>query len=106
VIRKRKEEETMRSLSVWIVATTLSVFGTATFTLCLLWDLAFPAFSMTPIWKVVLPGFQGLTWGSYLLGLAEIIFYALYTAVIFVPTYNWLAHRVGGSESKEEMQHV
>lgn len=26
--------------------------------------------------------------------------------LIFVPIYNWLARRVGGSEPKEGMQHV
>ncbi len=83
----------MRPLNFKVVASTLSLLGVVTFTLCLLWDLAFPAFSMVAIWKAFLPGFQGITWGSYFLGLVEIILYALYTAVIFVPSYNYLQRR-------------
>jgi hypothetical protein len=48
---------------------------------------------MVAIWKVLLPGFQGITWGSYLLGLVEIILYAFYTALIFVPSYNYFQRR-------------
>lgn len=64
-----------------------------TFTICILWDLAVPSYSMVAIWKVLLPGFQGITLGSYVLGLVEVILYALYTAVIFVPSYNYFQRR-------------
>jgi len=84
----------MRPLNFKVVASTLSLFGIVTYTVCLLWDLAFPSLSMVAIWKVLLPGFQGITWGSYLLGLAEIILYALYTALIFVPSYNYFRRRL------------
>ena len=84
----------MRPLNFKVVTSALSFFGVVTFTLCLLWDLAFPSLSMVTIWKVLLPGFQGITWGSYLLGLAEIILYALYTALIFVPGYNYFQRRL------------
>ena len=83
----------MRPLNFKIVASALSLFGVVTFTLCLLWDLTFPSLSMVAIWKVLLPGFQGITWESYLLGLVEIILYALYTALIFVPSYNYFQRR-------------
>jgi hypothetical protein len=87
------EKAPMRPLNFKVVASALSLFGVVTFTLCLRWDLAFPSLSMVTIWKVLLPGFQGITWGSYLLGLAEIILYALYTALIFVPSYNYFQRR-------------
>jgi hypothetical protein len=48
---------------------------------------------MVAFWKVLLPGFQGITWGSYFLGLVEIVLYALYTALIFVPGYNYFQRR-------------
>ena len=48
---------------------------------------------MVAIWKVLLPGFQGVTWGSYFLGLVGIILYALYMALIFVPSYNYFQRR-------------
>ncbi|HSB78814.1 MAG TPA: hypothetical protein VLM91_08505 [Candidatus Methylomirabilis sp.] len=97
----------MRGLSLKVVASALSVFGVVTFSVCLLWDLAFPTFSMAPIWRVVLPGFQGITWRSYALGLVETILYAVYAAVIFVPSYNWLARRLTGQPMTEGgVQHV
>ncbi len=83
----------MRPINFKVVASTLSVFSIVTFTLCLLWDLTFPSYTMVAIWKVLLPGFQGITWGSYFLGLVEIILYALYTALIFVPSYNYFQRR-------------
>ena len=83
----------MRPLNLKVVASALSLFGVVTFTICILWDLTFPSYTMVAIWKVLLPGFQGITWGSYLLGLAEIILYALYAALIFVPSYNYFQRR-------------
>ena len=83
----------MRPLNFKVVASTLSLFGIVTYSVCILWDLAFPAYSMVAIWKVLLPGFQGITLESYLLGLVEIVLYALYTAVIFVPSYNYFQRR-------------
>ena len=83
----------MRPLNLKVVASALSLFWVVTFTICILWDLTFPSYTMVAIWKVLLPGFQGITWGSYLLGLVEIILYALYTSLIFVPSYNYFQRR-------------
>lgn len=83
----------MKSLNFKVVASALALFGVVTFTLCILWDLAVPSLTMVAIWKVLLPGFQAITWGSYFLGLMEIILYGLYTALIFVPSYNYFQRR-------------
>ena len=83
----------MKTLSLKVVASTLTVLAIVTYTVCILWDLAFPHFSMVAIWETLLPGFEGITWGSYFLGLLEIILYAFYTALIFVPTYNYFQRR-------------
>jgi P-type Cu+ transporter len=96
----------MKALNLVAVALALGILGTITFTLCILWDLAFPPLSMVAIWKVLLPGFQGITWGSYLLGLVEVVLYALYTAVIFVPCYNWLARRFTEGPGMGGVKHV
>jgi len=79
----------MKTLRIIEIASTLSVFGAATFTLCILWDLAFPGLAMTKVWEALLPGFKGINWGSYFLGLVEVILYAIYTALVFVPTFNF-----------------
>ena len=78
----------MNSLRFMEVALSLSAFGAITFTLCILWDLAFPSLAMTRLWETLLPGFKGISWGSYFLGLAEVILYGIYTALVFVPTFN------------------
>jgi hypothetical protein len=96
----------MKRLNLWVVTLSLGILGMITFTLCLLWDLAFPSLSMLPTWGVLLPGFQGITWGSYWLGLAEIVLYAFYTAAIFVPTYNWLTRLTGQPTTEGAMRHV
>jgi P-type Cu+ transporter len=97
----------MKPLNLKVVASALSLFGVITFSLCILWDLAFPSLSMLGIWRVLPPGFQGIGWGSYLLGLVEMVLYCLYTAVIFVPLYNWLARSLPGQPmTAAETHHV
>lgn len=83
----------MKPLNFKVVASALSLLGVVTFTVCMLWDVTFPSYTMVAVWKVLLPGFQGITWGSYFLGLVEIILYGLYTALIFVPSYNYFQRR-------------
>lgn len=83
----------MKPLNFTEVASSLSVFGATTFTLCILWDLAFPGLAMTGVWEALLPGFKGISWGSYFLGLVEVILYAIYTALVFVPTFNFFRTR-------------
>lgn len=83
----------MNSLRFTEVALSLSVFGGITFTLCILWDLAFPGLAMTRIWEALLPGFKGISWGSYFLGLVEVVLYSIYTALVFVPTFNFFRAR-------------
>lgn len=83
----------MKPLGFKEVALTLSVFGAITFTLCILWDLAFPGLAMTRAWEALLPGFKGISWGSYFLGLVEVVLYGIYTALVFVPTFNFFRSR-------------
>ncbi len=42
---------------------------------CVVWDLGIPRFAMRAAWMPFLPGFTWLTWGSFLLGLAESLAY-------------------------------
>ena len=83
----------MNPLGFTEMALSLSVFSAITFTLCILWDLAFPSLAMTRLREALLPGFKGISWGSYFLGLVEVILYAIYTALVFVPTFNFFRAR-------------
>lgn len=68
---------------------TFAVYVSILFTLCLVYDLIVPAeYQMLGLWKLLLPGFTGLTFSNYLLGLAIILIYSAYTAFIFSKTIN------------------
>ncbi len=68
---------------------TFAVYISILFTLCLLYDLFVPdGYKMLALWKILLPGFTGLTFPNYLLGLLDILIYSAYTAFIFSKTIN------------------
>ncbi|MEE9598461.1 MAG: hypothetical protein V3V96_16940 [Acidiferrobacterales bacterium] len=48
---------------------------------------------MFEAWRRLLPGFEWLTWKSFLLGLVESYAYGWYVALIWVPIYNVFARR-------------
>jgi len=87
----------MRGLNLAIVALALGLLGAITFTLCMLWDLALPAYAMTRVWELVLPGFRGISLASFALGLVESFLYGVYAGVVFGPIYNWLSRRLEAS---------
>jgi hypothetical protein len=45
--------------------------------------------------EAVLPAFRWLTFGGFLLGLAESFLYGVYIGVVFVPIYNFINRRWG-----------
>ncbi|HUX33063.1 MAG TPA: DUF5676 family membrane protein [Gemmatimonadaceae bacterium] len=75
-------------LSVTAVGHATSLFLAITFVLCVGFDLLFPAHAMYHAWQQLLPGFQWLNWGTFLLGLIESYGYGWYVAAIWVPIYN------------------
>lgn len=79
----------MNELSIRRIGTALSALGLATYILCVLWDLVVPAAAMRSAWSPFLPGFQWSP-GGVLLGIAEVVVYAYFAALVFVPAYNLL----------------
>lgn len=77
-----------QGLSLAAVGHATSVFLAVTFTLCVLFDLMLPAHAMYRTWQALLPGFEWISWGSFLLGLVESYGYGWYFALIWVPVYN------------------
>ena len=67
-------------------ATSLSL--AITFSLCVGFDLLFPAHAMYGSWQKLLPGFEWISWGSFFLGLIESYGYGWYFTLIWVPIYN------------------
>jgi len=81
--------QTMRPLRFKPVALAFIGFGLITYILCFVFDLIFPKWAMTEIWTILLPGFTGLNWSSFFVGLIGIVGYGLYVAAVFVPIYNF-----------------
>lgn len=76
------------------VGHALSLFLAITFVLCVLWGLVTPpALHMHRAWEALLPGFEWLSWKSFLYGLAGSYLYGWYVAVVLVPLYRFFARR-------------
>ena len=81
--------------SILAVGHAASIFLALTFALCVAFDLLFPEHAMFEAWRMLLPGFEWLSWGSFLLGLVESYGYGWYFALIWVPLYNFSVLRRG-----------
>jgi cytochrome c biogenesis protein CcdA len=86
-------------LSLVAVGHATSLFLAITFTVCVSFDLLFPEHAMFRTWQDLLPGFEWISWKSFVLGLIESYGYGWYFALIWVPIYNIFlpAHKVSGS---------
>src|SRR3972149_5715211 len=89
-ILEEKRCAKMNPLRFMEMALSLSVFGAITFTLCILWDLAFPGLAMTRVWEALLPGFKGISWGSYFLGLVEVVLLVVLIVASIAPRLSTL----------------
>lgn len=67
----------------------LGCFLAISYVLCIIWDLLFPTQAMYRAWIDLLPGVTWLTWGSFFLGLIEVLIFGIYTALVFCPLYNF-----------------
>lgn len=87
----------MKPLQIKPVALALGSFLGISFVLCVAWGLLVPSSLATMIrfLESVLPGFQWISVGSFFLGLVESFLYGVYTALVFVPLYNYFSTRVG-----------
>jgi cytochrome c biogenesis protein CcdA len=80
-------------ISLAAVGHATSIFLATTFTLCVAFDLIFPDHAMYAVWQKLLPGFEWISWQSFLIGLIESYGYGWYFALIWVPLYNVFAAR-------------
>jgi cytochrome c biogenesis protein CcdA len=72
---------------------TASLFLAIAFTVCVVFDLVFPDMAVYETWRRLLPGFEWLTWKSYIVGLVESYGYGWYFALIWVPLYIFFLRR-------------
>lgn len=82
-----------QGLSLVAVGHASSVFLALSFALCVAFDLMFPQHAMYSAWQALLPGFEWISWRSFLLGLIESYGYGWYIALVWVPVYNFAALR-------------
>jgi len=75
-------------LSLFAVGHATSLLLAITVSVCATFDMIFPEMAMYQVWIKLLPGFEWLTWQSYLLGLAESYGYGWYFALVWVPLNN------------------
>jgi uncharacterized protein DUF5676 len=81
-------------LNLKVVIWSLGLFGAVSFVLCVVYGLLVPeALHMKQLLLILLPGFTWLTFGSFLLGLAESFLYGVYAGLVYVPLYNRLHRR-------------
>lgn len=77
---------------IWIVPVghAVSLFLTISYLVCVGFGLLVPeTFRMYEAWSPLLPGFEWLTLGSFVIGLLEAYLYGWYVALVFVPLYNF-----------------
>ncbi len=81
----------MKQLDWRVVCLSAGGFLSITYVLCVAFDLLFPRYAMYGVWMKLLPGFEWLSWRSFLLGLIETALYGVYFGLVFVPMYNFVS---------------
>ena len=92
-----------QGISLVAVGHATSLFLAISFTLCVAFDLLFPARAMYQAWQNLLPGFTWITWSSFVLGLVESYGYGWYLALIWVPLYNVFAARTNSKGQRHRI---
>ncbi len=76
-------------LNTKVVTWSLASFSTISFVLCVLYGLIVPdALHMHTFLEQVLPGFEWLTLGGFLIGFVEAFLFGAYAGLVFSPLYN------------------
>lgn len=75
---------------------SLALTAAVSFVACVGWELVMPESQhMHGFLELFLPGFQWLSFGSFLLGLIESLLFGIYARLVFVPIHNVLNRRLG-----------
>jgi len=60
-------------ISLVAVGHATSIFLATTFALCVAFDVLFPEHAMFIVWQKLLPGFTGINWSSFFIGLPMVM---------------------------------
>jgi len=80
-------------LSLTAIGHATSLLFLISFILCVGFDFIFPDHAMYESWQKLLPGFEWISWKSFLLGMVESYAYGWYVALIWTPLYNVFSAR-------------
>ena len=80
-------------ISLFAFGHASSLFLLMSFVICVVFDLIFPEHAMYSVWLKLLPGFEWLSWKSFLLGAVESYAYGWYITLIWVPLYNFFGSK-------------
>ncbi len=82
------------TIPVLALGMALSLFLAISYVLCVIGYLAFPSLPIDhAALAIFLPGFELLSWPTFLLGLVESFAWGWYVTLIFGPLYNFFATR-------------
>ena len=83
-----------RTIPVLALGMALSLFLVVSYVLCVIGYLLFPGLPIDhAALAIFLPGFELLSWPTFLLGLVESFAWGWYVTLIFGPLYNFFAAR-------------
>jgi 2TM family of unknown function (DUF5676) len=79
-----------RTIPVLAFGMSLSLFFVISYVICIIGYLVFPTLPINhAALAIFLPGFELLSWPTFLLGLVESFVWGWYIALIFGPLYNF-----------------
>lgn len=78
-----------QGISLIAVGHASSILLSVSFILCVAFDILFPDHAMYEAWQKLLPGFEWISWKSFILGVVESYGYGWYFTLIWVPIYNF-----------------
>ena len=82
----------VRTIPVLAFGMSLSLFSLISYVICIIGYLLFPSLPINhAALSIFLPGFELLSWPTFLLGLVESFAYGWYIALIFGPLFNLFA---------------
>jgi hypothetical protein len=76
-----------------VLGSAAGCFLAINYVVCVVYDLLFGA-QMYRVWVSLLPGFHWISWGSFILGLIEVLVYGVFFGLVFAPLYNFFLVKV------------
>lgn len=76
-----------------VLGAAMATFLALAYIVCILFDLVFHQ-TMYRAWVAMLPGFAWISWGSFFLGLLDVLVYGLFFGLVFAPIYNFFLAKV------------